>query len=302
MKDITRLIDEINTREGFEAEVHKDYMGKERLMIRMDGLNVAASPLIEEFKDKDLEDEKEVIRIADRLTAAALNGPEIGDILKDITGTKGTLLKAVIPCLERVERIDTERQVHKPIEGIEGMELVYRVRFSIPDPFEEPKGHPQTVEGDNDNPKASFILNKCQMEMLNITDEELDNAAWFNYYKAYRLEDFGSAFKRMFGFEIPSNDIGWLLLYTEPMGIEGSAGILRPDIMDRAKEMLGAEKLIILPSSKSEVIIMDYDKCPADKSELSHMVFEINMTEVKERERLIDRAITITDEGGFQMI
>lgn len=83
----------------------------------------------------------------------------------------------------------------------------------------------------------------------------------------------------MFGFE----DTDFPMVVTNESGVLGAAAILG------AEKFLPDGKYVMLPSSIHEVLIMEWTD-DMNINELTQMVREVNESEVKEKERLGDRA------------
>ncbi len=71
----------------------------------------------------------------------------------------------------------------------------------------------------------------------------------------------------------------------------GAIAILYEGVVEKLCDILGTHKLIVIPSSIHEVIVMPYSDEAAEG--INSMIREINMTKVDERDRLSDHAYVI---------
>ena len=82
-----------------------------------------------------------------------------------------------------------------------------------------------------------------------------------------------------------------VLVATTEDGYFGASVILSDDVVRKAKEMICADKLIMIPSSVHEVLLLKYDEQYFDT--ISSFVAEVNEAEVAPEERLGDHAYII---------
>lgn len=98
--------------------------------------------------------------------------------------------------------------------------------------------------------------------------------------------------------ENPEKKEGLIPLYvlTNKAGLHGACCILYDGVLKNFADQLGKD-LVILPSSIHEVILLPKDEnlCPQD---LSHIVSEINQTEVSVEERLSNQIYLYTRDGN----
>ena len=73
----------------------------------------------------------------------------------------------------------------------------------------------------------------------------------------------------------------------------GAAAILNRKALEKFGKERGIEKLVVLPSSVHEMILLPYEE-EMDMWEMSEMVKQVNFSEVEPTERLTDRAYLVT--------
>ena len=73
----------------------------------------------------------------------------------------------------------------------------------------------------------------------------------------------------------------------------GAAAILNRKALEKFGKERGIEKLVVLPSSVHEMILLPYEE-EMDMGEMSEMVKQVNFSEVEPTERLTDRAYLVT--------
>ena len=121
------------------------------------------------------------------------------------------------------------------------------------------------------------------LQQMRLTDEEVLEAAQTTIdQKEFRI----TTIAEMLG--IPEQDAPEKGLYvlTTPGSFGGAAVLLRPDVLDAARDQL-KDDLVILPSSIHEVLVMKKSEAP-DIKDLEMMVREINQHEVMPEDRLSD--------------
>lgn len=89
-----------------------------------------------------------------------------------------------------------------------------------------------------------------------------------------------------------SDPLNELYVISNKSRIKGASAILDHDALFNFAQEKGVSKLVVLPSSTHEMIILPYEET-MDISLFSEMVREINENEVKPEERLTDRAYVI---------
>lgn len=82
-----------------------------------------------------------------------------------------------------------------------------------------------------------------------------------------------------------------VLVATNKDGYFGASVVLFEDVINRAKEKLRADKLIMIPSSVHEVLLMAYDE--KNFEGISSLVSVVNESEVAPNEQLGDHAFII---------
>ena len=77
-------------------------------------------------------------------------------------------------------------------------------------------------------------------------------------------------------------------------GVKGASAILDRKALAEFGREHGIEKILVLPSSIHEMLIVPYEECLMDLDEYSEMVRSINEAEVAPEEQLTDRAYIMT--------
>ena len=77
-------------------------------------------------------------------------------------------------------------------------------------------------------------------------------------------------------------------------GVKGASAILDRNALAEFGREHGIEKILVLPSSIHEMLIVPYEECLMDLDEYSEMVRSINEAEVAPEEQLTDRAYIMT--------
>lgn len=127
------------------------------------------------------------------------------------------------------------------------------------------------------------------IEELGITPSELRDCARANNYGEVKLKTMNEIIREMMGVienesDIPIvDDVMWVL--TRKDNMFGASYIADYQVLSYCAEKLGSNKLIILPSSRHELILVKYSTIN-DAEELYNIVSSVNRTEVKEEDFL----------------
>lgn len=121
----------------------------------------------------------------------------------------------------------------------------------------------------------SVKLTKEHLERLGIDEQEI-------WEVAGRHTEEDAQLCGLFGMPILSNK----------SHVRGAASMLFDSVIEKAKEELGLEKMILIPSSIHEVLLFPYEDEEGLKK-ISSFVKEVNETEVEPEEWLSDRAYVV---------
>ena len=134
---------------------------------------------------------------------------------------------------------------------------------------------------------ATAVPRYEQLEAAGITGEELLEAAEANSRPTYNVESLDAVLSRVLGAPLPMGNSGMYVI-TNDSGVYGAAAITDPEVLNTARECIGAEEVYVLGSSIHEILVVSADIAP--ESEVNHMISEINRAEVKPEDRLSDHA------------
>ena len=86
-----------------------------------------------------------------------------------------------------------------------------------------------------------------------------------------------------------------MLVITNEQALDGAVFAGRPDVLEEAREMLGCKEIMILPSSKHEILAIPSDLTSARDAE--EMVTEINRSQVADQDVLSDHVYKYDGEA-----
>lgn len=145
--------------------------------------------------------------------------------------------------------------------------------------------------------QMTSLIHKTHQSVWKISTQELYRLAHINTPRLFPavIRSIEDVLKEI----VPQNqDEGLIPLYvlTNTAGLHGACCILYEGVLKNFADQLGKD-LVILPSSIHEVILLPKDEnlCPQD---LSHIVSEINQTEVSVEERLSNQIYLYTRDGN----
>ncbi len=133
---------------------------------------------------------------------------------------------------------------------------------------------------------------KIKNELLKIADISVEEA-WKRAEKAVyddtKLTTIGNILGGMGEFPTEEQQ---MYVVTNKQGVKGASAILNKQQIKNVAKRCGKKRLVMLPSSVHEVLLIPYDDS-MDIGELSGMVASINETVVAPEDRLTDRAYVI---------
>ena len=142
---------------------------------------------------------------------------------------------------------------------------------------------------------ASFLLNNNTMEYIGINASEMFEVAKENYKKLFppRLEPIANILIRRAPWlskeeQRALQDECNMHVLTSEEFVNGAYYMTDKEVLAESAKKLGTDKVIILPSSIHEVILLPYDFDGASDEELLELVKSVNINEVSPEEVLSD--------------
>jgi hypothetical protein len=286
MKYLAKALNEIYAAMGEEITVQAidkwvNNETLEGLAIQFDGKS--AAPVVypeEEWKEMTHDELAEMLMRRYRPMAKDI---EPGSIIN-----RDNILRNVRPRLvsnKNINEIERKGYVHAPFLDMEIIIYITLPEISTKDYL------------------ASTPLRKEMLQMFEVEEKEIIRQAIQNINTKSEsvVEDMK---KKLIKMGLPEKDASqisdWILIVTNTSGGYGAATILDRNTRTIIHEKLG-EKVVILPSSVHEVIVLPYVTQPFQTEDemirdCKNMVEEVNATQVKERDRLTD-SVYIMDKG-----
>lgn len=154
---------------------------------------------------------------------------------------------------------------------------------------------------------CTTVINNQLLDMMNVSKEQLYEIAKTNCKDSYEIKNMSQIIKEMLMEDMPEEMATAIACsYDVPMWVVtnqgkafGAAAIADNDILDEVAKTVATEKVIILPSSIHEIICLPYED-ELDVKDLTHMVNEVNMSEVSPEEILSDN-VYIYDSKAKKM-
>jgi hypothetical protein len=164
-----------------------------------------------------------------------------------------------------------------------------------------------TIDKNNDDILGSMKITNDIVNRTGLDIEKMWNAAKNNTFKntviknlkdimndlmSENIEGIEDEDFKMINEEIDNNSIPMFIITNKEKN-KGASGILNKQLLKNIAVNYSCNKLIMLPSSIHEVIIIPYIDSSMTIEEFSSMVSEINNTQVSPEERLTDKAYLI---------
>ena len=145
------------------------------------------------------------------------------------------------------------------------------------------------LEPDCDNGFATILVHNHHLNFWNMDTEGLYSIAMENTANDFEIIPMSAIIKELVGIDssdeiMESAEIEMSVL-TTPAKMYGATGMVHKEILEKYKEERQAEKVIILPSSIHEVLLIPCDSS-ADMKYFRDMVKEVNATQVQPEEVL----------------
>ncbi len=142
----------------------------------------------------------------------------------------------------------------------------------------------------------SVKLLPSHLSMVDITEDEVWEAAERNTFtdEEISINSMQSILAEIIGMQddLPEIDMPMYVI-TNRRKINGAVQIFNKEAIKKWADDRGFKRLIMLPSSVSEVIVIPADDNNMNLDELSEMVQQVNATQVSPEEQLADRAYVI---------
>ena len=141
---------------------------------------------------------------------------------------------------------------------------------------------------------ATIKVSSDLLARIGISSADAWECAEDNSNRDTVIESMAKIIAEMMGVDyVPSMDNSTpMYIISNKSKLRGASAILDHDALTCFAEEKGVNKLVVLPSSIHEMIILPYEE-NMDISELNEMVKEVNATQVEPEERLTDRAYII---------
>lgn len=165
----------------------------------------------------------------------------------------------------------TEGCIKRKTENFDGIESYLYIRLNVQE-------------------DASIDVTQKILEKAGITVEEAWKVAESNTYGETIIQSVTELLGLPFDREV--KDTMPMCAVTNPRRRYGASGILNKKALKKVADKYGISKLLVLPSSIHEMMILPYAD-DVDIDEMNNMVQEVNAMEVMPREQLADRAFVI---------
>lgn len=146
------------------------------------------------------------------------------------------------------------------------------------------------IRGGKDEERYSIKVNEMLLKECNISIDEAWDYAEKNTYEETEITNMAKIISRITGVEFPE-DIPMYIVSNKNRD-RGASCILNKKIQKEVGKMLNTDKIVALPSSIHEVIVVPYESSE-DLDMLSEMVKDVNSEEVTPSEQLSNKAYTI---------
>lgn len=207
--------------------------------------------------------------LADTVVSAHQNIPEINV-------SKLTESNDIIRCLINT-KANKDMLQHVPHREVNDLSIVYRCVVDIP--------------GEN----ATYLITNEMARNRELSEEDLYNISGENQKNkdAFIIRGISEII-----FGAPAGDKDCMYVLSSRNGIYGAAGILDQEVMDKALHILDTDKLVCIPSSIHEFILLDASG--ADYEAIQEMVREVNSSEVVPEEVLSSSVYSYSKEEGLK--
>lgn len=136
-------------------------------------------------------------------------------------------------------------------------------------------------------------VKKGFLDMVGVKESDAWNVAEKNTFLESRIMPMGNALSELTGVDIPKDEVAPnMFIVSNKQKRKGASAILDPEIRILLADQLNTKRLVVLPSSVHEVIVVPFED-EVHLETLSQMVREINDAEVSDEDVLANRAYMI---------
>lgn len=190
----------------------------------------------------------------------------------NIIHDKDTFLNNLYIALQK----DSEEDIVKRPSGLEGIESYLYLRMK------------------EDDTKYTTKVSNNLLDSANVTEEEAWTCAEENTNAETIIESLAKKMAKLMGMEYSEAMEGEtpFFVLSNQSEVKGASAILNKKVLAEFGKKHHVEKIVVLPSSIHEVLILPYEE-DIELHEFSTMVREVNATQVNPTERLTDKAYVL---------
>ena len=142
---------------------------------------------------------------------------------------------------------------------------------------------------------GTYSLQREQLDAVGITDDEVLDACQSRLdAEQAQVQPMGDMLSRMIGGDAGDYPNPGIVVITNDKSYDGAVMAARGDVLEQAREMLGCDEIMILPSSKHEILAIPAGT--TEPREAEEMVRTINATQVAEQDVLSDHVYKFDGE------
>lgn len=130
------------------------------------------------------------------------------------------------------------------------------------------------------------------LQQIGMTAQEAWERARINTYAETEVKSLSTVIAEICGMPIDNFEEDPVYMVTNQAGMRGASAVLNRKVLEDIGQKHGTNKVVILPSSIHEVLVVPYESM-MDMDAMSAMVTEVNATTVAPEEQLIDRAYVV---------
>lgn len=142
--------------------------------------------------------------------------------------------------------------------------------------------------------EGSYKLTKKILASAGICEAEVWDSAEIHTKEDSTITSMAKMISEMMGIEctedMQNGSDSMMYVITNKDKYKGASAVLNKPMLAELAKKYDTDKLIVLPSSVHEMIVIPYGSVPMNVEELTRMVEEINASQVNPEERLTDRA------------
>lgn len=196
---------------------------------------------------------------------------------KDVIGSKEYVLNNVIAVVVNKKNVSSDTVAFDYLD----MVIVFRVIIDT-----------------NDKGMSSYLVKKGHLDMWDITAHDLYIAAKNNDNRKYTIQSMfdiiGKSIEEMFDAGASMDDCPMYVVSTESR-LYGASAILNHNILNKVSSILDSDKVIIIPSSVDELLVIPYSD-EVDPKMLVDLITMVNSTEVEPNKVLSNTPYMYSDK------